>query len=745
MTAPTQSVTPQRAEGLELLGALGGAGYDGGVSLARRADGQTVQLTPLLYAVLEHLDGTNDLDRVAAAVSRAVDRDVTADDVTVLLGKLDELGLLAGSDAVVAPVSNPLLALRWKVVVSNPRSTRRLTAPFAALFHPFVLWPVLAAFVGVCWFVLVDKGLASATHRAFQTPGLLLGVFLLAVLSAGFHELGHAAACRYGGAQPGAMGAGVYLVWPAFYTNVDDAYRLDRRGRLRVDLGGLYFNALVAVAVTALWLATGEDALLLGVATQLLQMLHQLTPIVRADGYHILADWTGVPDLFAHLGPTVRRVLPWHWGEPSPLTRRARWIVTAWVAVVIPVLASLLLTAVLVFPHLLASAWVNGHARGAQLGRAAEHADVLGVGAALLQLLALVLPVVGTGYIITRVAHRTTTKTWRRTEGRPLARGLAATAGALVLAVLAWAWWPAGQYQPVSGHEQGTVGALFRSVSHTGPAPVAASRKQLALAMVPHGAAAKDHPVLLVTHQGDGMRTVITTAKGGVGHSLPFALPDDIRPGETRALAVNTHDGAVVYDVAYALVTVTDGAPVTNVNDAWALASCTDCTTVAVSFQVVLVVGQSNVVTPVNAAVAANGNCVRCLTTAMAVQLVITLNQAPSAEVQQQLQAALGRLDGVEGLDPPAVLALVNAVQQQVVTILTDAGLVDPPQVATATASATASASPATSAGAASTSPGPSSGSSSSPAATGSPTTSLAPSSAPTSSQPSAGPTPTAS
>ncbi|MCU1600214.1 MAG: hypothetical protein JWO22_923, partial [Frankiales bacterium] len=413
MTAPTGTGTPQRAEGLELLGALGGAGYDGGVCLARRPDGQTVQLTPLLYAVLEHLDG-RPLPDVASAVSREVERAVSADDVTVLAGKLQDLGLLEGCDVAAAPTSNPLLALRWKLVVSDPRSTRRLTAPFAALFHPLVLWPVLAAFVAVCWFVLVEKGLASATHRAFQTPGLLLGVFLLAVLSAGFHELGHAAACRYGGARPGAMGAGIYLVWPAFYTNVDDAYRLDRRGRLRVDLGGLYFNALVSVVVTGLWLATGEDALLLGVATQLLQMLHQLTPVLRADGYHILADWTGVPDLFAHLGPTVRRVLPWHWGEPSPLTRRARWIVTGWVALVVPVLASLLLTAVLVLPRLVATAWVSGHAQGARLGHAAEDADLLGVGAALLRLLALLLPVLGTSLLLGRLARRTTTRTWRR-------------------------------------------------------------------------------------------------------------------------------------------------------------------------------------------------------------------------------------------------------------------------------------------------------------------------------------------
>ena len=78
---------------------------------------------------------------------------------------------------------------------------------------------------------------------------MILALWAMIVVSAAFHEFGHAAACRYGGATPGAMGAGLYLVWPAFYTEVTDSYRLGRAGRLRVDLGGLYFNAVFTVAV----------------------------------------------------------------------------------------------------------------------------------------------------------------------------------------------------------------------------------------------------------------------------------------------------------------------------------------------------------------------------------------------------------------------------------------------------------------------------------------------------------------
>src|SRR3954468_2646372 len=237
------SGTPlSRAEGLELLGEVHGAGYKEGASLVRRADGQIVQLGPLQYATLECIDGQRDATQVAEAMCECLGRHVETEHVEALAQKLAQLGLLGGSEHNAPPRLNPLLALRWKYLVTDPNVTRRITGPFTWLFRPWIVYPVLLAFMGVFWFVLIHKGIASATAQVFNNPELLLLVFGLAVLSAAFHEIGHASACRYGGGTPGGMGVGINMVWPAFYTDVTDAYRLPKRDRLRVDLGGLYFN-----------------------------------------------------------------------------------------------------------------------------------------------------------------------------------------------------------------------------------------------------------------------------------------------------------------------------------------------------------------------------------------------------------------------------------------------------------------------------------------------------------------------
>ena len=713
-----------RAEGIELLGPVHGSGYKDGAALVRRADGQIVQLGPLMYALLENLDGTRGPEELGAVLSERLDRHCDEQHVRALAQKLAAQGLLAGTEHKAPPRRNPLLALRWKVLVTNPAVTRRLTAPFAVLFRPWLLWPMLACFVAVCWFVLVDKGVAAATAEAFDSPGLLLLVFVLAVFSAGFHELGHAAACRYGGATPAGMGVGIYMVWPAFYTDVTDAYRLPRRDRLRVDLGGLYFNAVVSVATVAVWLAWRVDALLLLVALQLLQMVKQLSPMIRADGYHILSDATGVPDLFAHIGPTLRRLLPGRRREPSALTGRARLLVTGWVLVIVPVLLSLMIGAVILLPRLLTTAWESGR----EIVTGIPHQGAIGVLASLVRLLALSLPVLGCALVAQKLVRTVVEKGEAWSEGRPALRAAFVGLAVAGLAGTAWALWPSGQYQAIRASDRGTLGGLGSAIaSPTRLArpgvPTVAPGTYLAAALLPVDGATREYPAYLVIPGDDGdppvavitasapraaeaptLETSSTTAAPppsdtAEATAFPFTLPSAPGPGSTQAVAVGAKNHGVTYKVAYAVVTVRDGAPVTNTNSAFAFAHCKKCTTVAVSFQVVLVVGDSKIIAPINAAGALNVDCPACMTTAIADQIVTTLTAAPSETLLQTLEAELQQLDALPSLGakgtPEAVAAQVAAVQQQIQTTLAGSGLL-PNATTTATTTQTTTATTST-------------------------------------------------
>jgi putative peptide zinc metalloprotease protein len=684
---PAEAPALARAEGIELLGNVHGSGYEGGAALVRRADGQVVQLGPLLYALLENLDGRRSTAELADVLCERLGRPCDEEHIVALAQKLAGQGLLAGHEHNAPPRRNPLLALRWKLLITDPKWTSRLTAPFTFLYRPFILWPVVAAFLGVCWFVLFHKGIASATRDAMNKPALLVLVFALALLSAGFHELGHAAATRYGGATPGGMGVGLYLVWPAFYTDVTDAYRLPRRDRLRVDLGGLYFNAIVSVVTLGVWELWRHDALLLLVGLQLLMMVKNISPVIRSDGYHILADATGIPDLYAHIGPTLRRLIPWRRREPSALTGRARLLVTLWVLIVAPVLISMLLGAVLLLPRLITTAWDSGHVIATRI----PHQGAVGVLASLLQLFALSLPAIGSILVAQRLVRGALAKGWFWSEGRPVRRGLVVAAAAGVACTAGWAWWPVGQYQAIQPYEHGTLAGFIQSPTQAArpvdPVRVALTPgRHLAVAMIPVGGATKAHPAFFFVPGRDGRPGVGILDANGHSTAFPFQLPGPPGPGDTQALAVNTTDGTVVYRVAYAVITVQDGAPVTNTNGAYALADCKACAAVAVSFQVVLVVGTSRNVAPIDAAAAVNYDCPACLTVALANQIVVTLSSQPTDELVQKLQAALRQLNATSSLtSATAITDLVQQVQKQIDSVLQESG-----QVATTPATTTA-------------------------------------------------------
>ena len=128
---------------------------------------------------------------------------------------------------------------------------------FRPLFSPFVVVVVLACLIGSDTWLFRSGQVIAASEYVVSHPLAVLVVLGLTLFSTLFHECGHAAACRYGGARPGVIGMGFYVVWPAFFTNVTDAYRLGRAGRVRTDLGGVYFNAIFVLALTAVYLTTG--------------------------------------------------------------------------------------------------------------------------------------------------------------------------------------------------------------------------------------------------------------------------------------------------------------------------------------------------------------------------------------------------------------------------------------------------------------------------------------------------------
>ncbi|WP_216858477.1 hypothetical protein, partial [Actinomadura verrucosospora] len=406
---------PVLADGVELVGEFKNSGYREPPQLVCLPNRQLVRLPPLLFLVAKALHEHRDLartadietalDRVADAVSQEAGARLTGEQIVYLADrKLAPLGVTTYSDGTAPPVvrTDPFLGLRFRIAVFPESVTWFVAGLFAWLFRPLVLVPALAAVAAAETWVLTTRSMSLALQHTILAPVSILLIMALGVASCAFHEVGHASACRYGGVRPGVMGCGIYLVWPAFYTDITESYRLGRAGRLRADLAGVYFNGLFVVGLTLVYLQTGFEPLLVAVLYVNLEILQQLLPTLRFDGYYIMSDLVGVPDLFKYIGPILRRALLLRRAD-NRLDDLKRWpqiFVTMWVLVIVPVMLFQLGLISTQVPRLVRMDWqrIQGLATDAAHG-----AGALQLIASGLQIVLLVLPLLG----LVLIAYRT--------------------------------------------------------------------------------------------------------------------------------------------------------------------------------------------------------------------------------------------------------------------------------------------------------------------------------------------------
>lgn len=186
------------------------------------------------------------------------------------------------------------------------RPTRFLAAtlPFVTfLYSRWMLW--LTVTCGVLGVYLVSRQWESfaSTFLYFLTfeGALLYGLSLVVVKT--LHELAHAyTATRYGVRVP-TMGVALLVMFPVLYTDVTDAWRLrSRRQQLAIAGAGIVMELAIACFATLAWALLPDGpaksiAFLLATTGWILSLAVNLNPLMRFDGYYLLADLWGISNL----------------------------------------------------------------------------------------------------------------------------------------------------------------------------------------------------------------------------------------------------------------------------------------------------------------------------------------------------------------------------------------------------------------------------------------------------------------
>lgn len=169
--------------------------------------------------------------------------------------------------------------------------------------------------------------------------------------------------------------------------------------------------------------------------------------------------------------------------------------------------------------------------------------------------------------------------------------------------------------------------------------------------------------VSLARATGDGSSTSTTdptpspTSPSPTPSDEGVSLPDGAGGGgsiNNEVVVLNITDGRFAHRARSGMARVT-GGPVSNTNSAAATSSCSDCRTVAVAIQAVLVMGNANEIAPRNQAVAINQNCQRCNSFALAYQYVVTTGGVVrlTSEGEQRIAGLEAQIREVAGTKLP--------------------------------------------------------------------------------------------
>ena len=420
---------PVLATGVRLIGALQGGGFDQQQWLIQR-DGQFVQVTELLYRIAEQIDGKQTLDEIAARVSASSDWIINTAQIRKLLQtSFIPLRLLAGEErqnTVTASHARSPLRVNMRMKMLSPSFIDSITRVLQYLYAPPVMIGLLFVVGAAHEWLYLAHGVDARLLEVFTKPGLLLATIGVMVLAGIFHEFGHAAALRYGGGKVRGMGAGFYLIYPAFFTDVTDSYRLGRWARVRTDLGGFYFYLIFALGLIGLYWLTDQEFLLIVVVLINFDILYQLLPFVRLDGYWAFADLTGIPDPLSQMAPFMRSMRGRGTGSGSRLPQLKPWVKVAFIiytALTIPVLGVLLYLMVTRLPMVLGRLWASLQSQAAVFASAQSDGNPLSMAATAVQMLLLVLLGIGITYVVYNLARRPLAALWGwvRQVRRPMA------------------------------------------------------------------------------------------------------------------------------------------------------------------------------------------------------------------------------------------------------------------------------------------------------------------------------------
>jgi putative peptide zinc metalloprotease protein len=273
--------------------------------------------------IARQLDGDTPLDVVRDRTAERFGATVSGETVTAFVQSLEQAGLLEMEGIQHRRpgrrrrLRGNLLHLRFMLADPNSvfgRWARRARGLFTSRFVALSAGVILLA---LCTAISHWSEITSDLSRLYTVSAIpMFVVVILLVVSA--HELAHGLVCRHFGGEVHEVGFMLIYFQPAFYCNVSDAWLFPEKSkRMWVGFAGPYFELFLWALAVLAWRVTAVDTwinylALVVMASSGIKTLLNFVPLIKLDGYYLLSDYLGVPNLrrksFRYVGNLLKRL-----------------------------------------------------------------------------------------------------------------------------------------------------------------------------------------------------------------------------------------------------------------------------------------------------------------------------------------------------------------------------------------------------------------------------------------------------
>jgi putative peptide zinc metalloprotease protein len=215
---------------------------------------------------------------------------------TLLYEKLVVYGILKGYDNKIKEYQKPSY-LKISFIIINEKMLSKITKKIHFLFNKKIALAILF----LSFFVIASQLYYNySTFKTFNLQESIVYFFVVMALSVTFHEIGHATAADFFGAKHGGIGGGFYIFRPVYFADVTDIWKLNSTKRIVVNLSGMYFEIIFGSILSIIAYCLSNNTLLLISLVVCVKTFFNLNPFLRSDGYWVLSDALGKPNLMAH-------------------------------------------------------------------------------------------------------------------------------------------------------------------------------------------------------------------------------------------------------------------------------------------------------------------------------------------------------------------------------------------------------------------------------------------------------------